>query len=68
MAYAATTVAVMAMSLLVIFGFVRSLTRAIPDDREGEIEIKFGLASIRFRIGPKPSNETESAAPTREMT
>ena len=58
MAYAATVVAVMAIPLLVLFGLVRLITREIPDDREREIEVKFGPASIRLRVGPKPPEKT----------
>jgi hypothetical protein len=54
MAYAATLVVVVAILFLAVFAVFKVIAREVPEDREHEIEIKFGPATIRLKVGSKP--------------
>jgi hypothetical protein len=65
MACAATLLvaaAILFLAPLVVFGVI---SRGIPEDQESEIEVRFGPATIRRRLGP-PSATTHAPPTERD--
>jgi hypothetical protein len=67
MAYAATLLVAVAIFLGSIYMVHRAITREVPADRESDIEVKFGPASIRRKVGSPPPSERNANEPTRTV-